>query len=257
MIHFTDNGAGLPVVLIHAFANDGALWKPQIEVFAERFRIVAPDLRGFGGSPATDGKAVSMDLYADDVIELMDRLQIKRAVIGGISLGGYVALSLSLRFPERTCGLVLANTRAGADNPDWASFREALVSEIEKQGAQAVVDNYGDKPFRNDCPEDIKDYVRKMILRQSARGLASGTRGMAQRPDRLPALGTIRVPTLVISGTEDNYIASTEGETMHRAIAGSRFVDIPHGGHLSNIDSATAFNAALGEFLEPIATQFQ
>src|SRR3978361_1340076 len=106
MIHFTDNGAGLPVILIHAFANDGALWKPQIEAFAKRFRIVAPDLRGFGGSPATDGSAVSMDLYADDVIELMDHLHIKRAVIGGISLGGYVALSLALRFPERTSGLV-------------------------------------------------------------------------------------------------------------------------------------------------------
>jgi pimeloyl-ACP methyl ester carboxylesterase len=257
MIHTTDNGAGLPVILIHAFANDGALWKPQIEAFAKSFRVVAPDLRGFGGSPATDGNAVSMDLYADDVIELMDGLKIKRAVIGGISLGGYVALSLALRFPERTLGLVLANTRAGADNPEWAGFRAALVSDIEKQGAQAVVDNYGDKPFRNDCAEDIKDYVRKMILRQSAQGLASGVRGMAQRPDRLAALGTIRVPTLVISGTEDNYIASTEGETMHRAIAGSRFVDIPHGGHLSSIDSATAFNAALGEFLEPIARQLQ
>jgi 3-oxoadipate enol-lactonase len=257
MIHFTDDGAGLPVILIHAFANDGALWKPQIEAFSKRFRVVAPDLRGFGGSPATDGKAVSMDLYADDVIELMDSLKIERAVIGGISLGGYVALSLALRFPERTSGLVLANTRAGADNPEWAHFRAALVSEIEKQGAQAVVDNYGDKPFRNDCAAVIKDYVRKMILRQSAKGLASGVRGMAQRPDRLAALGKIRVPTLVISGTEDNYIASAEGEAMHRAIAGSRFIDIPHGGHLSNIDSATAFNAALGEFLEPVARQVQ
>lgn len=252
-IHHSDNGTGFPVVLIHAFANDGELWKPQIDAFRQRFRIIAPDLRGFGKSMPTDGRAVSMDRYADDVIELMDGLKVQRAVIGGISLGGYVAMSLALRFPERTSGLILANTRAGADNPDWTSFREALVAEIEQRGAQAVVDNYGDKPFRNNCPEDIKRYVREMILRQPAAGLASGTRGMAQRLDRLAALVTLRMPTLVISGTEDNYIPSTEGEVMHRAIPGSRFVDIPHAGHLSNIDNADAFNTAMVDFVEPIA----
>ncbi len=252
-IHTSDQGTGLPVVLLHAFANDGALWAPQIEAFRAQYRIIAPDLRGFGRSMATDGSAVSMDRYADDVIDLMDQLQIERAVAGGISLGGYVAMSLALRYPQRLCGLVLANTRAGADNPEWAGFREALVRDIEARGGLAVAENYGDKPFRNACPEDIKQAVRGMILRQSATGLASGTRGMAQRPDRLAALETIRVPTLVISGAEDNYIASSEGEAIHRAIRGSRFVDIPHAGHLSNIDSAQAFNAALGEFLASIS----
>lgn len=255
MIHHSDSGTGLPLVLIHAFANDGALWKPQIEGLAGRYRIIAPDLRGFGGSMATDGGAVSMDRYADDVVALLDHLNIERAVVGGISLGGYVALSYALRFPGRASGLVLANTRAGADNPEWAGFRAALVRDIEQRGGRAVVENYGDKPFRNDCPEEIKQFVRAMILRQSATGLASGTRGMAQRPDRFAALQAIHMPTLVISGTEDNYIASAEGEAMHRAIAGSRFVDIPHAGHLSNIDNADAFNAALREFLEPIARE--
>jgi pimeloyl-ACP methyl ester carboxylesterase len=253
MIHYSDNGGGLPVVLIHAFANDGTLWKPQIDVLGHRFRIITPDLRGFGGSMAADGEAVSMDMYADDVVEILDHLQIPKAVIGGISLGGYVALSMALRHADRVSGLILANTRAGADNPDWASFREALVRDIEARGARAVVENYGDKPFRNDCPEEIKRYVREMILRQPAKGLASGTRGMAQRPDRMPRLAEIKVPTLIISGTEDNYIPSSEGEAMHRAIAGSRFLDIPFAGHLSNIDSADAFNAAVSEFLQPIA----
>ena len=252
MIHCTDTGTGTPVILIHAFANDGALWKPQIEALGGAYRIVAPDLRGFGRSMATDGSPVSMDRYADDVIELMDHLGIGRAVVGGISLGGYVALSMALRHASRTSGLVLANTRACADNPEWASFREALVRDIEQRGGRAVVENYGDKPFGSRCPEDIKAYVRDMILRQSATGLASGTRGMAQRPDRQPALGSIRVPTLVISGTEDQYIPSSEGEAMHLAIAGSRFVDIPGAGHLSNIDSAPAFNAAVQAFLESV-----
>jgi pimeloyl-ACP methyl ester carboxylesterase len=253
MIHYSDSGAGLPVVLIHAFANDGRLWQPQIDALAGRFRLITPDLRGFGGSKPTDGRAVSMDEYADDVVAVLDHLRIGEAVVGGISLGGYVALSLALRHPGRVSGLVLANTRAGPDNPDWASFREALVRDIEARGPCAVVENYADKPFRTDCPEEIKRYVREMILGQRAEGLASATRGMMQRPDRMPALGAIRVPTLIVSGTEDNYIPSSEGEAMHRAIAGSRFLDISHAGHLSNIDSAEAFNAALAEFLEPIA----
>jgi pimeloyl-ACP methyl ester carboxylesterase len=252
MIHYSDNGGGLPVVLIHAFANDGTLWKPQIDLLAHRFRIITPDLRGFGGSMPADGRAISMDQYADDVVDVLDHLQITRAVVGGISLGGYVALSMALRHADRVCGLILANTRAGADNPDWSSFREALVRDIEERGARAVVESYGDKPFRHDCPEEIKRYVREMILRQPAKGLASGTRGMAQRPDRMPRLGEIKVPTLVISGTEDNYIPSSEGEAMHRAIPGSRFFDMPFAGHLSNIDSAEAFNATVGEFLEGI-----
>jgi 3-oxoadipate enol-lactonase len=252
MIHFDDHGSGTAVVLVHAFANDRTLWKPQVEALARDYRIITPDLRGFGKSMATDGSAVSMDRYADDVVEVLDHLKVDRAVVGGISLGGYVALSLALRHPKRVGGLILANTRAGADNPDWASFREALVRDVEARGASAVVENYGDKPFRNACPVEIKEYVREMILRQPPSGLASGTRGMAQRPDRLPQLRDIRVPTLIISGTEDNYIPSSEGERMHRAIAGSRFVDIPHGGHLSNIDSAPAFNAAVREFLESL-----
>lgn len=253
MIHYSDSGAGLPVVLLHAFANDGRLWQPQIDALAGRFRLITPDLRGFGGSMPTDARAVSMDEYADDVVAVLDHLQIDKAVVGGISLGGYVALSLALRHPERLSGLVLANTRAGPDNPEWASFREALVRDIEARGPRAVVENYADKPFRSDCPEEIKRSVREMILGQHAAGLASATRGMMQRPDRRPLLGTIRVPTLIISGTEDNYIPSSEGEAMHRAIAGSRFLDIPYAGHLSNVDSAQAFNAALAEFLEPIA----
>ncbi|MEO5693772.1 MAG: alpha/beta fold hydrolase [Usitatibacter sp.] len=252
MIDYSDNGKGLPVVLIHAFPQDRTLWQPQIDAFSSRYRIVAPTLRGFAGSDPVDGKAVSMDSYADDVAALMGELGIAKAVIGGISLGGYVTLSLALRYPDRVLGIVLANTRATADNPDWAKFREDLVSDVETRGPVAVVENYGDKPFRPDCPKDIKAEIRAMIMKQPSTGLASGTRGMASRPDRTPRLGEIRVPTLVISGTKDAYIPSSDGEAMHQAIAGSTFVDIEGAGHLSNYDSAPQFNLALEEFLRKL-----
>jgi 3-oxoadipate enol-lactonase len=257
LIDYSDDGEGLPVVLVHAFANDRMLWRPQIEALRTRYRIIAPDLRGSGGSSRTDGQAVSMDQYADDIVALLDHLKIDRAVIGGISLGGYVALSIALRHAQRTAGLILANTRATADSSDWASFREALVRDIGQRGAVAVAENYGDKPFSSTCPADIKEEVRRMILRQPTTGLVSCTRGMAQRPDRSAGLSDIKVPTLVISGTEDAYMPSAESEAMHRAIAGSTFVNIPGGGHASNVDSAAAFNEAVEKFLEPLARRFR
>lgn len=253
VVDYSDDGQGLPVVLIHAFATDRMLWGSQVRALRGRYRIIAPDLRGFGGSTPTDGSAVSMDRYADDIVALLDHLVIRSAVMGGISLGGYVALSFALRNPQRLAGLILANTRAGADNPEWASFREALVRDIEKRGAVAVVENYGDKPFSPACPEAVKDRARKIMLRQPVTGLASGTRGMAQRPDRLSALSGIRAPTLVIGGTQDAYIPSSEAEAMHRVIAGSTFVDIVGAGHLSNIDTPGEFNRIVDDFLQPIA----
>lgn len=257
VIDYTDDGRGLPVVLLHAFATDRTLWEPQVRALGDRFRIIAPDLRGFGGSSATDGSAVSMDRYADDVVALLDHLGIRSAVVGGISLGGYVALSYALRYPHRLAGLILANTRAGVDNPEWASFREALVRDIEKRGTAAVVENYGDKPFSPTCAEEVKDRARKMMLRQPVTGLASGVRGMAQRPDRLVGLANIRAPTLVISGTQDAYIPSSEGQAMHCAIADSMFVDIVGAGHLSNIDTPGEFNRVVDDFLQPISKSYQ
>lgn len=252
-IAYRDAGSGLPVVLLHAFATGHALWEPQLEALAGSFRAVAPDLRGFGDSSDTDGLAVPMDEYADDVVALLDHLAIERAVIAGISLGGYVALSLAIRHPRRAAGLVLANTRAGADDPQWAGSREALVADILARGPAAVVESYGDKPFGPRCPPDVKARVRAMILRQRVEGLASGMLGMATRPDRRAALPSIAMPTLVVSGTRDQYIPSSEGDAMHGAIRDSRFVDIPEAGHLSNADSPGAFNTALRAFLESIA----
>lgn len=252
-IEYSDHGQGLPVVLLHGFANDRTLWGPQVHALASRYRLIAPDLRGFGGSSGTDGGAVAMDQYADDVAMLLDHLELNAAVVGGISLGGYVALAFALRHPRRTRGLVLANTRAGADPPDWTAFREDMVRNVLARGAQAVVESYGDKPFRPDCVEPVKERVRRMIRRQPTAGLVSGTRGMAQRPDRTPQLASIAAPTLVIHGTADQYIPVAEAEAMHRAIAGSRYVCLAGAGHLSNADSADAFNAALDEFLRRLA----
>jgi 3-oxoadipate enol-lactonase len=251
-LDYSDEGQGVPLVLIHGFANDRTLWQPQVDALRARYRVIAPSLRGFGESSDTDGSPVSMDAYAQDVVGLLEHLGIDAAVVGGISLGGYVALAMAVSHPRRVRALVLANTRAGADPPEWKAFREDMVSSVQARGAEAVVENYADKPFARDCPADIKERVRAMIRRQRTPGLVSGTRGMAARPDRTAALASIRVPTLVIHGTDDQYIPSSEAQLMHRAIEGSRYVNLERAGHLSNVDSAARFNAVLEAFLEDI-----
>ncbi len=250
---YSDDGRGLAVVLVHGFANDRSMWQGQVEALRGRYRIVAVDLRGHGGSTGADGSAIAMETYASDIAALLNHLGIARAVVGGISMGGYVALAFALRYPGRTAGLVLANTRAAADNPEWKAFREAMVLGIGEKGAAYVVENYGGKPLRADAPPAILHEMQAMIRRQRQEGLVSGVRAMAARPDRVAELSSIRVPTLVIHGTDDRFIPASEAEVLHRGIAGSRFVNIPGAGHLSNMDSAEAFNAALDAFLAPLS----
>jgi 3-oxoadipate enol-lactonase len=252
MSHYSDTGTGLPVVLMHGFANDRTLWRLQAPL-ASRYRIIAPDLRGFGSAPPTDGQPVSMDAYGDDIVKLLDQLGIERAVIGGISLGGYVTMSIALRHPGRVLATVMANTRAIGDNPTQRANRDAMAADVAKRGAIAVVDAFGEKPLRPDCPPAIKAEIRSMNLRQPAAGLISATLGMRDRPDRTAALGSLRVPTLVIHGTADVFIPPADGEAIQRAVDESTFVNIPGAGHLSNIDSADAFNAALDPFLADVA----
>jgi pimeloyl-ACP methyl ester carboxylesterase len=254
-LSYSELGHGLPVVLLHGFANDHSLWREQVQALVIRHRIIGPDLRGFGRSPDTDGAPVSMDAYADDVLELLDALEIARAVIGGISLGGYVSLAFALRHPQRVAGLVLANTRAGPDEAPAVLARRAFASDIAKRGPEAVVESYGDKPFRPDCERAVKEAVRDTIRAQRVNGLVSGTLGMAARPDRRPELASIRVPTLVIHGTEDRFIPVEEARVIHERIAGSRCVVLEGAGHLSCIDTPGPFNAALGAFLEPISCE--
>ena len=251
-LDYGDDGKGLPVVLLHGFANDRTLWQPQVDAFKARLRVIVPSLRGFGESTGADGSAIAMDTYAGDVARLLDHLGIDAAVVGGISLGGYVALAFALRYPARVRGLVLANTRASADTPAGVAAREEMARAVQARGAAAVVESYGDKPFSSRCPAEVKETVRAAMRRQGTPGLVSGTRGMAQRPDRIAALGAIRAPTLVIHGSEDQFIPASEAEVLHRGIAGSRYANLPGAGHLSNVDSPGAFNAALGEFLDSL-----
>ena len=247
---FIDAGGGPPIVLLHAFPLDGSMWSAQIDRWQDRWRVVVPDLRGFGTSPAASGDALAMAEYADDVVRLLDGLAIDRVCVGGLSMGGYVALALAERHPQRLAGLVLANTRAGADNDAGRAKRAELAQKVETSGSEALADALLDKLLGPSASPELVAKVRKLVLRQDPVGALSAIRGMASRRDRSDMLPSIRVPTLVIGSTEDRLVPIEESRALSRAIPGAFWAEIEGAGHLSNLEQPELFARAFEEHLD-------
>jgi 3-oxoadipate enol-lactonase len=252
-IAYSDEGQGRPLILLHAFAADRHLWQPQVLALSPHYRVITVDLRGFGASGKTDGSPVDMDRYADDIAALLKGLAIEQAVVGGISLGGYVVLALAQRHPHLLRGLILANTRAGADTEQTRAARADLAQALQRKGSAAITAFYGDKLFGPTMSLQAKQTVRDMLLRQHPQAMISALLGMARRPDRSAFLDQIALPTLIVSGTADPVIPSSESRFMHEHIRGGTFVDITDAGHLSNLDKPQEFNRAVGDFMEQLA----
>jgi pimeloyl-ACP methyl ester carboxylesterase len=253
---FLEAGSGAPIVLLHAFPLNAEQWLPQLAGVMPGCRIVAPDFRGFAGSDPFAGlpaPAVSMETYASDVLELMSHLDIPRAIVCGLSMGGYVALALMRLAPARVAGLVLADTRAGADSHEARAARDRLIATAAAEGAAGVasvmVPKLLGETTRREQP-DLADAVTRLITASGADGISAAIRAMKARPDSTPALASITCPTLVLCGADDVSTPPAESEAMHRAIRGSRLVILPDAGHLSNLEQPAAFNEALFAFVQ-------
>jgi 3-oxoadipate enol-lactonase len=243
-------GEGTPVLLLHGFPHDRTLWVPQLRGLGRECRIVAPDLRGFGASAAAP--PYTIDQYADDAVALLDTLGIERAVVGGLSMGGYIAFALWRRHRTRVRALVLASTRAAVDSEEARRRRHELIALARASGAEAVADamvpgSLGKRTRARD-PELVAA-VRAMMARAPVEGIVGALEAMLTRADSVPTLATIDVPTLVIAGDDDAVIPVREARAMHEGIAGSRFEVIPGAGHLCNLERPAAFNAVLGELV--------
>jgi 3-oxoadipate enol-lactonase len=247
-VAYRDEGAGPPVVLLHAFPLSGAMWQPQIESLAGRFRVVAPDLRGFGASDHGDGQ-MTIDSYADDVAGLLDQLGIGRAAVAGLSMGGYVAFALLRRHPARIASLVLANTRAGADTEEGRRTREQSARTAEAQGPAPIAEAMLPRLLSPGAPAELRERVSAMIAANSGAAIAAAQRAMAARPDSTGLLAAIGVPVLVVGAGQDPIIPLAETRAMHAAIPGATLIELPDAGHLSNLEAPEAFGAALLEFL--------
>jgi pimeloyl-ACP methyl ester carboxylesterase len=253
---FEEQGRGPAVVLLHGFPLDRTMWSGQIGVLSSSHRVVTPDLRGFGESPAPLGPYPMEDL-AGDVVETLDAAGIEPPyVVGGLSMGGYVALALAERFPDRLQGLMLLNTRAGADSPEAAANREVSATTIERQGSTESLSGMVDKLFapstRQNRPE-LVDQVAGVIRRTSPDGAAGALRGMATRPDRLVVIRSLRVPVLVIAGEEDAIVPEADSRAMAEAASLGELIVIPGAGHLSPMEAPGATDAAIQSFLSRLS----
>lgn len=243
-------GSGYPLILIHGFPHNRSLWAGQLFGLSDRCRVIAPDLRGFGESPGAP--PWSMESYADDIAELMERLSIEKAVIGGLSMGGYVLFEFLRRYPERVHSVILADTRAGADNDETKTKRRALQEVARTRGAAAVADaqitGMVGATTRATRPEIVRD-VHSMLASAPVEGIVGALEAMMSRPDSSDTLLEIDVPVLIVVGEEDALTPPRESQSMHAAIPGSVLAVIPHAGHVSNIEQPEEFNSALRNFL--------
>jgi pimeloyl-ACP methyl ester carboxylesterase len=252
---YDDTGLGQPVVLLHGYPFNRSMWTEQVSALSNRYRVITPDLRGLGESDATPG-AATMNRMAQDTAALLDRLEISRAVVGGLSMGGYVALAFYKQFPSRVRALVLADTRPQADTEDGKQTRFQQADKALADGMAGIADSMLPKLLTPETvskhPEIVKR-VRDMMLKTKPEGAASALLGMAEREDQTPLLSRITCPTLILVGREDPITPVQDSEKMHREIAGSRLVVIENASHVSNLERTEQFNDELVRFLNSLS----
>ena len=247
-----DGGAGRTLVLLHAFPLNAAMWQDQIDHVPDGWRFIAPDLRGFGAMPTDDAQAVTIDDYAGDVLGLLDALAIEKAVVGGLSMGGYVTFAMFRQAPSRFDGVVLADTKAPADTPDGRAARRAMSDLLRTAGVREVVDGLLPRlvgeTTRRERP-DVLARARTLMESSSAAAIESALHALMTRPDSTPDLDRIACPALVIVGQEDAVTPPAEAELLASSIAGAELAALPRVGHLSNLEAPDVFSGALAGFL--------
>jgi 3-oxoadipate enol-lactonase len=245
-------GAGT-LILVHGFPLTPDMWEPQLALADRGWRIIVPELRGFGDGKA-DPPTTSIDDYAGDTIDLLDKLGIKKdAVVCGLSMGGYTALAMYRHAGSYFRGMVLADTRSQGDPPEAVTNRKNMQQLVRDKGQGAVADALLPKLFCEATLKgkpDLVDNLRKQITGNSVESIVGALAAMMTRPDSTPMLSTIRIPVQIIVGAEDALTPPPMSEQMHKDIAGSELVVIPGAGHMSNMEQPAAFNDALGRFLD-------
>ena len=248
-ISWLQSGRGRTVILLHGFPLHAAMWEPLHDTTPHGWTLITPDLRNFGESRGTP--ALSVDDHANDVLALLRHLGCEDAVIGGLSMGGYVTLAVHRLAPQRCRALILADTRAEPDTDEAKANRALLQATGRERGPDAVLQAMLPKlvgptaQAAGAVPEQLKAIARA----NTADGLVDGLEALKTRPDARPGLAAIKCPTLIMVGADDALTPPSSAETLRDGIAGAQLVVLPDAGHMSNLEQPVPFALALWSFL--------
>jgi pimeloyl-ACP methyl ester carboxylesterase len=233
-LFYEEVGQGTPLILIHGYPMDHTVWQPILPGLRKCARVITPDLRGFGKSPVTSG-TYSMRIMAEDILRLMDRLKIEKAVLVGHSMGGYIALAFAHAYPGRLSGLGLVASQAEADAPERRHARLNIADDVERKGVRVVADGMPVKLTNN--PELAAKLHELIHVTASVEAVAGCQRGMAERPDATAWLGDIAAPSVVIAGAQDGIIPVQKSQDMATLLGRSWLVLIEEAGHMPMMEA--------------------
>ncbi|MFF5449495.1 alpha/beta fold hydrolase [Streptomyces sp. NPDC012888] len=244
--------AGPPVLMVHGHPFDRTLWRLQTAALAAAgHRVIAPDLRGYGESGVVPG-VTPFEVFADDLIAVLDHLGIGRAVVCGVSMGGQIAMEVLRRHPGRVRALVLSDTSPAPETEEGRKFRRELADRLVSEGMGPYADEVIGRmlaPYNVTGMPEAAAHVDGMMRGTDPEGAAAALRGRAERPDYRPVLAACPVPCLVLVGADDEYTPVEEAERLHALIPDSRLVVIENAGHLPGVEQPESFNRALLDFL--------
>jgi pimeloyl-ACP methyl ester carboxylesterase len=247
------NAAGNVVLLIHAFPLAASMWEAQFKALPSGWRLIAPDLRGFGGSTMDqEPEPPSIDDYADDVIALLGELDVPQAAIGGCSMGGYVTFAVLRKSPQLARAVLLVDTRAGADTPEGRANRRAMLAVVDREGAAGVVREMLPKLLGKTTHQersDVESNVRRLIKQQAPAAIRGAVLRMMERPESYETLEAVKVPVLIVVGEEDTLTPPADSQKMADLLAQAELAVIARAGHLASLEQPDEFNRAFAGFL--------
>lgn len=253
-------GAHRTLVLLHAFPLNAEMWAPQLALALPAWRVVAPDLRGFGAADPDDAGdlasgRLTLEDYGRDVQRLLNRLGVQTPVIAGLSLGGYVAFAMMRAGTDPIGGLILADTRPQADSEEARAGRLRMIGLVDREGAAGVAAEMLPKLLSDEAGQKRPEVVaqaKRLLLASRPNAIKAALYRMMARPDSTALLEQVRCPTLIVVGEHDVLTPPELSREMQRRIAGASLAIIPSAGHLSNLEAPDAFKAALIRFLNAV-----
>jgi 3-oxoadipate enol-lactonase len=245
-LFYEEYGQGIPMVLLHGYPLDHTIWEPIVPFLKDHARLILPDLRGHGRSPAPQGE-YTMRLMADDVMALLKKLKLGCAIIVGHSMGGYASLALALSYPQHISALALVASHAAADTPERRQNRYNQAEKIARKGASIVAENMSARLTAN---PDISQVLHNIIMKTPTNGFVGSLRGMAERPDLMGKLSKIQAPAVVMAGLDDQIMPKELPETTAQLLGRAWLLEIQGAGHVPMMETPRIVADALLQLIQ-------